>query len=181
MITKVCSCCNKSLPITEFHKVKNCLYGVRSKCKSCVSLDRKKTYSENPDAIKSKQLDYYYNNKERVLSRQKTYRENNKEKIKLSYKRSRSKNPGLYLAKDRNREISKLKRTPVWTSEQDRKYIEYLYNFSRNISEYLGKSYHVDHIIPLQGKLVSGLHVPSNLQVIPAKLNLQKGNKWQIY
>lgn len=181
MITKVCSCCSKVLPIAEFHKMKKCLYGVRSKCKFCVSLDRRKAYRENPDTIKDLQLNYYYKNKDKVLARQKIYRENNVEKVKLSYKKSRSKNPGLYLAKDRNREISKLKRTPVWLSKQDKEYIKYLYKFSRNISKYLDKEYHVDHIIPLQGDLVSGLHVPSNLQVLPATNNLQKGNKWQTY
>lgn len=40
-----------------------------------------------------------------------------------------------------------------------------------------GFEWHVDHVVPLKGKQVCGLHIWSNLQVIPKIVNLQKGNK----
>jgi len=39
-----------------------------------------------------------------------------------------------------------------------------------------GIKYSVDHIIPLKGRSASGLHVPWNIQIIPIKENMQKGN-----
>jgi len=70
--------------------------------------------------------------------------------------------------REAKRRASKLSRTPKWANLDKIKEI-YL-----NCPE----GYHVDHIIPLQGKLVSGLHVPENLQYLPAHENLSKSNKF---
>jgi 5-methylcytosine-specific restriction endonuclease McrA len=57
--------------------------------------------------------------------------------------------------------------TPIWANKKEIRY------FYVNCPS----GFHVDHIIPLHGKNVSGLHVLENLQYLPAEENLRKGNK----
>ncbi len=71
-------------------------------------------------------------------------------------------------AKNAKRRALKLRATPAWAD------LEAIKQFYANCPE----GYHVDHIIPLKGKNVCGLHVLNNLQYLPAKENLQKSNKY---
>lgn len=64
------------------------------------------------------------------------------------------------------RRASKMRATPAWAN----------LGKIKEIYQNCPEGFHVDHIIPLQNNLVCGLHVENNLQIIPAKLNLQKGN-----
>lgn len=96
--------------------------------------------------------------------------------VKKRYKMS-DKGRTNSLMHDAKRRCAELKRTPVWLTETDRWMIEQAYELSALRTKLFGFSWHVDHVIPLQGKYVSGLHVPTNLQVIPATENLRKANK----
>jgi hypothetical protein len=74
------------------------------------------------------------------------------------------------------RRAAKLQRTPSWLTPIDFERIENEYKLAAILTKLWGEAWHVDHIIPLQGKMVSGLHVPSNLQVLRGKDNVKKAN-----
>lgn len=76
------------------------------------------------------------------------------------------------------RRAALIQRTPKWLTEDDLWIIEQAYELAVLRTEIFGFGWHVDHIIPLQGKVVSGLHVPENLRVIPSKENLKKHSKY---
>jgi hypothetical protein len=101
------------------------------------------------------------------------YYQNNKEE-RNAYRRTK-KYPGKKAFHSQTRRADKDQRTPVWANKD---LIEVFYIKAKFMEWFTGDKYHVDHIIPLRGKLVSGLHVENNLQVIPAKENLSKNNKF---
>ena len=74
------------------------------------------------------------------------------------------------------RRLGKMQRTPLWLTDFDKLKIQCFYSVAAMLTRENKEPWHVDHIVPLQGKTVSGLHVANNLQVLPAKLNLAKAN-----
>ena len=87
-------------------------------------------------------------------------------------------NKGLYRAKGAKYRAAKLKATPSWA---DLEQIRRIYTACVSITERTGVEHHVDHIIPLQGEDVCGLHVEKNLAIIPAQMNLQKSNTYNAW
>ena len=118
----------------------------------------------------------YEKNKEHVKATAKAWRLANKEKVKADWRAWYEANPGKVAEHTVKRRAAKLHRTVSWSNK---KLIAQVYKQAKELTIETGEPYHVDHIIPLQGKLVSGLHVETNLQVIPATDNLTKSNKFQ--
>ena len=78
------------------------------------------------------------------------------------------------------RYAAKKHRTPAWLTKIDAERIENVYKLATLQSKITGTIWHVDHIIPLQGKYVSGLHVPANLRAIPGADNIRKRNSYGV-
>lgn len=151
-------------------------------------------YQENKDRLDSYKKTWVKENKNLNSSYHKKWKENNKNYVdknkKESDKKYYSKNtekikkrstewnklhPEVTLHYCRLRQSAKMQRTPSWA---DLKKIKEIYKQSKELSKSTGLTYHVDHIIPLQGKNVSGLHVETNLQILLAKDNHAKSNKF---
>ncbi len=86
----------------------------------------------------------------------------------ISHRKSYEKNAGKIKARHIIQTLNRSKRIVPWSEKED------IARFYHECPE----GYHVDHIIPLQGKEVSGLHVLANLQYLPASENIAKGNRF---
>lgn len=119
-------------------------------------------------------------NPSKVYNYIKNWRKNNPNSVAKISKRYRNNNPeknALFCAK---RRAENIKATPKWLTKEHLEQIEDFYIIAKMFQLYTGQQYHVDHIVPLRGKNVSGLHTPWNLQVILAKENLSKGNRYGV-
>lgn len=101
-----------------------------------------------------------------------------KKQLKTYFAQHYIENKAQHLAKRAKRRAKLLQATPKWLTKEDYKAIECKYSVADMLSKYGNEKHAVDHIVPLQGKTVCGLHVPWNLQVITVEDNLKKGNKF---
>lgn len=122
--------------------------------------------------MRAHQRKKYKENIEKEQERSRQYRKNNP-KYSIKYK---EKNRDKVNANHAKRKAAKLQRTPAWADQQKIRYHYSLAKYFEFIT--LGIKYHVDHIVPLQGENVCGLHVPENLQVLRFDQNCSKNNKW---
>lgn len=135
-------------------------------------------FQSNRDKSKVVSREYYHINKIKSKIRAAKWRSDNKERCKFLSNKWRALNKGKINSYVKFRKLSKIKRTPIWLTKDDLKQIAEIYKEANRLSVETKTKHHVDHIIPLQGKNVSGLHVPSNLQILTATENCRKSNKY---
>jgi len=142
------------------------------------------TYAKNNiEGRKANQKRYYERHKAFIREKKRVamqkYRETEVGRLASSAATSKfyKANPEIASAASRKRYAKKRLATPQWLSELQKDQISLFQEAADKMKLDTGINFHVDHIIPIQGKYVSGLHVPWNLQVITAQDNHRKGNK----
>ena len=158
---KFCGGCHEPKPVSEFHKNKSRKDGLATQCKVCVKVHTRRNYDKNKEFRYKRYLEHRSKNPEYYLEAQKKWRNANKHVTSFFNQKYRSK---------------KRNAMPSWLTESQISQIRDMYWVAKDLRAISGQEYHVDHIVPLNGKGVCGLHVPWNLQILPADLNLRKSN-----
>jgi hypothetical protein len=114
------------------------------------------------------------------LEADRLYRLANKEATAQSKRAWYAANPGRATALSVKRKAAVKMRIPKWLTQDDHWILKEAYHLAALRTKMFGFAWEVDHVIPLQGDTVSGLHVPENIQVIPRTLNRAKWNKYEV-
>jgi hypothetical protein len=202
METKTCSKCNETKTVDLFYKRSDLTGKYTSHCRACKRAhdnahcalpETKKKRAEYSKKLRStpeykakesayKYVYYRLPEKREAGKIKQRIRRLNPEVVQQERLRDAAyakANPEKFAMKTRKRKVAKLQRTPFWLNAGQQFEMECIYKYCASLRS-IGLDYEVDHIVPLQGKTVSGLHAPWNLQVITASENASKGNRlWQ--
>jgi len=155
-LDKMCTKCEETKDVSMFGLLTKATDGLQHRCRACKAAINK-VHDQSPSAS----------------ARYARYAKSAKGKAATRKYRQSDNGKGVTNSLTAGRHTAKLNRTMSWTETQD---IKELYEFAAKMDG----DFHVDHVIPLRGELVSGLHVYDNLQIIPASENCSKGNKFKV-
>lgn len=204
---KTCRLCKAKKPLADFCKKCDSADGLTTRCKACLAEARKADRAKRKDVLSARHKAWYEANKEAYNARRranhdadkckaacKKYYERNKdkiramndewakqnpEKVRQAWKNYAKRNPDIKLAQAARRRASKRRAYAGWGRELTNFVVREASELCKMREGMFGYKWHVDHVVPLAGKKVSGLHVYSNLQVIPADSNWRKFNKFE--
>jgi 5-methylcytosine-specific restriction endonuclease McrA len=148
-------------------------------------------YAKNKAHLREKQKEYEAANKAAIAERKRAYRaankpsidgqkkawqQANKDRVAQYNRKWKQANRDLHNALGMKRHAAKMNRTPPWLTAHHFNQMKEKYDMARQLTAETGRPHEVDHIVPLQGETVSGLHVPWNLRVVERTENRSKFN-----
>lgn len=148
-------------------------------------------YAKNKEHLRAQQRDWEAANKNSIAERRRMQRSGNAElveqkkawqqanadKVAEYNKKWKQANRDKHNALGMKRHAARLNRTPPWLTKEHFNQIKEFYIMAKQKTEETGVAHEVDHIVPLQGEAVSGLHVPWNLQILKRSVNRAKRNR----
>lgn len=167
---KTCGMCKQIKLVADFHVRRSSNDGLAYKCAECVKRTCKDWRVENPDAFKS----WYLENREDRLEYNREWSVKNPELKARIYREWYEKNPDKINALIAKRTAAKKHALPAWANLEA---IEAIYAEAARLTKETGIRHEVDHIYPLQGKWVCGLHCEANLQILTKVENIRKSNR----
>lgn len=186
MLVKYCYKCKESKPVESFGKNKSKKDGLSTECRPCKRHGDKAYYQsnseqvkkvvakyrqENPEKVSQVKHEWYERNQKHVYAKSQAWRKDNLDSYYQSQKKYNSLNKGKKNALLAKYRATKLQATPLWF-EKD--LVETVYVKAKEWG------FAVDHIVPLQGENVCGLHCWANLQLLDPLLNSSKGNRYDL-
>lgn len=187
---KFCKKCSQTKDHSLFCKDSTKKDGLSYSCKECLSIYKrdwdirhgktrtsrqvKNTYGAHISTSDRQKL-YYEENKKKIRDRQTKYRADKIDFVRALCRDYKKNNKAKIYANVSKRRALKSRATVSWANEF---FIEEAYDLALKRTKATGIKFVVDHIYPLVSKQVCGLHVESNLQVIPEFLNARKSNKF---
>lgn len=152
-----------------------CMECQRISCRRDIGKRRKRLIAwriKNPDKIKLHRKTKYHKRRQHYIDSTIEWQKNNREKVNLKNSRWRKANPGATNNQTAQRRAGLKRAVPVWLTEKHKQRIRRIYEEAAQLN------LEVDHIVPIRGKNVCGLHVPWNLQLLSKSENSSKGNRY---
>lgn len=172
---KICVKCKENKELFSFSRYTSKKDTLRNKCKTCSQKEVALWKAKNPKKVQITSKNWHEARKEVNNLRSKVYREINPVKTKALVTRWKQENKGIVNLHNAMREQRIKQAIAAWT---DLEKVKYIYTLATKWNEIWPEDpVHVDHIIPLKGKNVSGLHTELNLQILRATDNIRKSNK----